>query len=187
MKALVLASAAAVGVCVSGCGGGNDLMPMKLGTKWTYTVRSGFRSYVEEVTVEREQSVAGESGFYLGGALGPATLAWGGSRLLASQVASNRFDPPIPILVVGSAGWGWKGKIRGLGGGFDATMTAVATAEKLDLAGRKLTTTKSDLAIEVGGKTVRLTTWFSPGIGIVRQEQRTDGRQDLAIELLSGP
>lgn len=66
-------------------------------------------------------------------------------------------------------------------------MTADSKAEKLDLGGRKLSTTKVETRLTIAGQAVELDTWFAAGIGIVRQEQRTDGKQDLAIELLSGP
>lgn len=162
-------------------------MPMRSGAKWTYTVRSGFRSYVDDCAVEAEQSVGGKKGFRLGGAFGPATFAWSNGTLIAGQVAANRFDPPLPLLDRSKTHWEWNGTVRGLAGARRASMTADSKAEKLDLGGRKLSTTKVETRLTIAGQAVELDTWFAAGIGIVRQEQRTDGKQDLAIELLSGP
>ena len=56
--------------------------------------------------------------------------------------------------------------------------------EKLELLGRTVDTVYSTVWLKVGARNVVLKSWFEPGTGIVRQEQKTDNRLDLVIEYL---
>lgn len=180
---------AAIAVVGAGCGPKDQgMMPSKVGTQWTYTVRAGFQSYVEPVSVERHVSVAGVQGFELGGPLGQSRMAWREGRLVASRLGSARFDPPVPLLVPGGKGpYEWKGTFGSLAGSGQATAILEQRTETVNLGARSLPCTRATLRVERGDETIELITWFSDGTGIVKQEQRTNGRQNLALELLSGP
>lgn len=57
----------------------------------------------------------------------------------------------------------------------------------LSLGSQKYTTVKATLRLSSSGKTIELASWYADGVGIVMQEQQTNGLQDLRMELLGGP
>ncbi len=175
-------------VALFGCDGPPDLMPLEPGRSWTYTVFTGFEKYVEPMKLVRSVAVGDAQGFELKGTFGSARLAWSGTRLVADRLGSARFDPPIPLLVLDAKGpIAWRGSLDKLSGHGTASATLTQENETVNVGSQPYKSTKSTLSIQSGSTKIELTTWFAPGYGIVRQEQRTNGRQNLSIELLSGP
>jgi hypothetical protein len=57
----------------------------------------------------------------------------------------------------------------------------------LSVDSRLVDATESDVVLNLPSRAVTLSTWFEPGVGIVRQEQHTGNRLDIALELVEGP
>jgi hypothetical protein len=83
----------------------------------------------------------------------------------------------------------WSGTVSTPSGQAQATAKLVRVNEKLDVGGRQYQTIKTVLTLESGGEKVQLTTWFFPGMGILRQEQRRGPglTRDRFVEFVEGP
>jgi hypothetical protein len=162
-----------------------SLMPLREGTVWTYAVERDFDSSVAEWKVVGRAAVGSESGYEIRSPLGSSRLAWQGDRLVASQLAGTRYDPPMPLLA--PDGTPWSGTVHGTGraGRARASVARETATEETD--GRKRSVTVSTVTIKADGWEAQVTTWFVAGVGAVRQEQRTDGRLDVRAELIAGP
>lgn len=183
MRGLVLA----LPLVLVGCASSPDIMPLRVGATWTYRVHADFPIYAEAVKVVRRTAVSGHEGFVLEGPLGESTMSWQGKRLVAERLGAVRFDPPIPLLVLNGSGAVWQGKMSGLTGVESAAANLGQASETITLNGKSYKTTRTTLTLSSQAHAIELTTWFAPGSGIVRQEQLTDGRQNLSLELVSGP
>lgn len=175
----------AVGLAVS-CGPADrSLMPLRVGTVWTYAVERDFDSSVAEWRVVGPAPVGSEAGFEVRSPLGANRLAWSGGWLIASQLAGTRYEPPLPVLALD--GTAWTGIVAGPAGTSRARakIGRQETTEESD--GRKRKVTVSTVTIQASGWEAQVTTWFVAGVGAVRQEQRTDGRLDVRAELIAGP
>jgi hypothetical protein len=162
-------------------------MPMTTGMQWTYQVRGPFSTYVEPMTVRERRSVAGVPGFVLSSGLGESRLAWKASQLLAESVHSTRFEPPIPLLDLDRLTLNWSGTMTLLNSKFQAKAEVVQSNERLEIGGRKMNATVSTILIELPKRRIELKTWFVDRIGIARQTQHTNGRQDVSIDWIAGP
>lgn len=178
-------------LALSGCrgGGDSDLMPLRVGSEWKYNVSGKFAKYVEPIRINREIGVAGTKGVELSSPLGSSSLAWKKGVLYADRLSGTVYSPPLPLLTEdaqkvdwqGSASWPTKGTLK-------AVARLTQEQQKLQLDARTYNTTCSRLQIIVDGtKSIELTTWYAPGVGIIRQEQRTGGDLDIRIDYLSGP
>jgi hypothetical protein len=177
-----------IAISLVGCGSGNDLMPMQSGSSWTYTTFNGFETYFEPVKVVRRIAVGGSDGFELQGPLGICRLAWSGKRLIGEQLGSVRFDPPITLLAPGlKTAIPWSGSVMRLTGTVEGQAELTQADESITVGTQAFKTTKTTLILTAKGQKIELVTWFSPGYGIVRQEQHTDGRLNLSLERISGP
>lgn len=188
-----LVGAAAL-LSLSSCGRTPDTYyPLAEGAKWTYRLRAGFVERVEEVRVVRKLSVDGVAGWELNGPMGPSRLAWSRGRLVAESAPGARFDPPIPLLDASGAEskWSWpaSGEAYLTSNGRTAQAAGEGTQRKEDMevGGRTFKTLRSTVTVRAGGKVLELDTWFAPGIGPLRQEQRLDGVLVAALERVSGP
>jgi hypothetical protein len=84
---------------VSGCAsGGPSYLPLTEGREWSYSVNSGFQNDVVTLKVGPKINVGEYNGVSLIGPVGESRVAWAGSKLIASQFANARFNPPLPIL-----------------------------------------------------------------------------------------
>lgn len=172
-------------------------MPLEAGRAWTYTFRTGFQTFVETVTVGDAVAVGPVMGRTLSGPMGTSRLAWRGDLLVASRLAGTAFDPPIPIGVQTSAKEAsrtWHGRIEAFGISRGAHAALKLSRERLAVGGMKVQTVKTELTIVAKGSVasgsvpgatrIEVTTWFRPGVGIVRQEQRTNRKFVVALALL---
>lgn len=173
---------------VAGCASPPELMPMEVGTGWTYTVRSGFETFVEPVTVKRAVPVAGVEGVEIGGPLGMSRIGWRKGVLFSDGMSNARFQPPIPLLDSSLKDRSWTGNLESMGKvQRKCTATLIHEPERLAVAGRKIDTTLATLSIKTPRTVIEVKTWYQPKVGIVQQEQRTAGKLDVAIQLLRGP
>lgn len=63
-----------------------------------------------------------------------------------------------------------------------ATITTVQA--RLSLDGNSIDTTRTLVSIMLPNRQINLTNWYKAGVGLVRQEQRTNGRLDLILDYL---
>lgn len=159
--------------------------PVTSSSVWKYTVQGEFDTFPDTVKTVGRVPVGQVEGFELVGGMGVSRLAWQGDTLLASELAGQRFHPPIPLLAPTALDWtgtwesGGKAKPANAKFSWKPTETTVS--------GRKTKALESVLKFVANGRTTVLTTWFVEGIGIYRQEQRTDDRRDRRLDYLSGP
>lgn len=180
--------AAGIVLAGAGCGQPDHYYPSEVGTKWTYDVRSAFgATHVEEVEVARRLSVAGTEGFELSGGLGVSRLAWKRGVLWGDTFANVRAQPPLPLLSTDKGRRNWEGTLETVFGREKARATLTHQAETKIIAGRKFDTLRAELSIERPLGTTSLITWYVPGLGIGRQEQRTRGTLELRVEWVAGP
>lgn len=164
-------------------------MPLEVGHEITYLVKTGFTSRVDSVRVARKLPVAGVLGAELKSGLGVSHVAWRNGVLVADATSHGRFDPPLPLVAEDGKPRGWHGEIETLGQRQEANGKLTQKQETLRIGTRNLATTHSVLTVNIlgsGGEIV-VDSWFQPDVGLVQQEQRTNGRRVLQIQLLSGP
>ncbi len=164
-------------------------MPLRPGLSWTYTVRTGYVTYVEPVRVERPISVAGAAGYALSGPLGESRLAWKQGTLYAERFVNVRFEPAMPILVAGegSANRKWRGRLIGLGPGKEAEAALAQAPDRVRVGTQSFPAAKASLTVLDGSRRIEAISWYVDGIGLVRTEHRTDGKLDVQMDLLAGP
>lgn len=174
---------------LSGCGDQTSWMPLKAGGSWSYLARTSLSERVVSLKAGRDIAVDGVEGRELFGDLGTSAYAWKGGRLVMQNLATGRAEPAIPLLDLGSKDQPirWKGKVTSLGRLLPAEAILTQTSEKTKIGTRTWDTLRSTVELKMGGKRLELVTWFVQGIGIVRQEQRSDGEFVLSLEHLSGP
>jgi hypothetical protein len=177
------AAAALVAIVSLGCGSSESLFPMEVGKQWSYTVQTGFPTFVQKMTVKRPISIAGVQGYEIEGPMGTCRVAWSGDRLIAARMANTEFFPPITILRAGeaAASRAWKGRVR-LADGTAISCSAEQTqaADTLTVRSKPVKTVKSTVLLQLPGRVVDLSTWYEPGRGPVRQIERVNGVQIVA-------
>jgi hypothetical protein len=172
-----------------GCGGPTDLYPLRVGADWTYRVTTGFAESVQTIKVTRRVPVAYTSGFELDGPMGISRLAWRGGTLYAEVLPNTRIYKPMPMLVAGDpkATERWTGMVEVMGSAQKAQEFLHQEPDSIELGSKKYEAIKATLNLKLPDKEVELETWYAPGIGPIRQEQRTNGKLDMKVELLGGP
>lgn len=180
MNRLVAPLAAAILVCGWGCKRTGQEFPLAVGKSWSYMV-GVWAKRAEEVRVLRRVSVGGVDGFELGGPMGESRIAWKGDTLIAEQLPNATFNPPIPLLVSGvsKARREWSGMIGSMGKGRRAT--AVLIQEPEDKKSRVLMNT---LTIMAEGSKIEFVSWYRPGEGPIKQEQRNNEELVAKIEAI---
>lgn len=173
---------------LAGCLGTSELFPREAGVEWTYSIRTGFGAEsVEDVRLVRTTAVAGAEGMALIGAFGESRLAWRDGALWVESLANTGFSPAAPIVAADGRFRSWKGTITTAFGEESASGRLRQRNAELTVAGRKFATVEAELELERPLGTTRITTWFAPKIGILRQEQRTRGSLDVRLEWVAGP
>ena len=189
-----------IGIAVGlvGCGSRDDWFPMKVGKHWTYQVRAGFDRRVEPVKVLRPLAVASSAGFELTGPLGVSRLAWKKGILLAESTVSVQFIPPVPILVTGAdlskeknkskpveyRVATWHGRVIVIGKERPGSAVLTERNEVIDFGSRKVPTILATLSLKVGLNEIVLKSWFQQGVGLIQQEQRTNGARVIQLQML---
>jgi hypothetical protein len=177
-----------VALATLGCRGGQqDLMPLDVGKSWTYHVISGLDSRVESVKAVRPVAVDGVEGMELNGPLGISRLAWRQNSLIAESTSNLRFHPGLPLLAANGSHSKWVGQVTWMGRDIPATADTIQRLKSLPLNSRVIESTESEVVLHLPSRAITLTTWFEPGVGIVRQEQHTGVKLDIGLELIEGP
>ena len=159
-------------------------MPMRVGQTWTYQVTADFQVFVELISVTRRIAVGSTDGFELAGPLGVSRLAWLGDKLVTSATANARFSPPIPILLGRGTRARWEGQVGWMGSSTHTAATLVQDDVKVRVGGRSVNAVRSTLQFSVQGHPIELASWFQPGVGLILQEQRVNGRRNVKMEIL---
>ena len=159
-------------------------MPLHEHHSWSYLVRSGLQNLPDKVTVTRSVAVGDVDGYELAGELGVSHLAWEKGQLVTDQMAGVRFTRPLPILAPNNDSVEWSGWADSGDHRDPAKATVTHASTKLEVLGRPVETIRSDVDLKIADRKLQLSTWFEPGVGIVRQDQRTNGRLDITLELL---
>lgn len=183
MRRVLLLTAA---VAVAGCAGDQAWMPLEEGRTWTYRVRGQHYQFVESVTVGESTAVGSALGRTLEGALGHCRLGWIDGELRASLIGTSHFLPELPLFRPDRSDRAWQGQLFAAGKAHKATAKLTHKPEKITVAGARYDAIRADLELRYDGHVVEWTSWFSQGVGIVRQEQRTDGSLDVSLELIRG-
>ena len=69
----------------------------------------------------------------------------------------------------------------------EAEIILTQSYEKRRVGGQDWNTIRARHEVSFEGKQMEIITWFAPNIGILRQEQRLDGKLTHSLEWLSGP
>lgn len=170
-------------VLLVGCrSGGDTLMPLGTGKVWQYQVTSGLTTAVQTVKVTGPTSVGPFAGWSVRGDGAESRLAWDGGRLFAGCLAGTSYRPPLPL--VDADAKTWKGEADSGFGAKPMTATITNKKAKETVGSRPMDVTLVDVKFSNGDEAL---TWFAPGIGIVRQEQRREDRLVAKLVYLSGP
>jgi len=163
--------------------------PISRDARWTYAIRSGLLSRVEDLGVKRELSVAGVQGYELGGPMGYSRLAIKGDVVVAENLAGTTYSPPLPLLILKQEKRRvtWAGLITAANRPEQGSAVLMQSPTKVSLGGRQLRGIAVDLTIEVRSKRVVLKSTYAEGLGLVRQEQHENQSQERYLEYLSGP
>jgi hypothetical protein len=181
-----------------GCGqGGPSYMLLKEGKEWSYQVKSSFHDNVVTMKVGKPISVGGLRGYSLESELGESRFAWDGRVLVASKLANTIFVPPIPILAEDKIpdkknarenefvpAIPWKGRITSFGKSRAASGNLSQRRSILQTVTGDVSVVETVVKLDIGAIPMELRTWFERGKGIVKQEQRTNRKWLVGLELL---
>ena len=185
---------------IAGCGqGGPSYMPLVDDKEWQYSTLSDFQHNVPVIKVGKKVSVGGVEGRVLTSDLGESRFAWDKNRLVASLMANTVFNPPIPILVEDKIperrksreeefvpAEEWSGSFESLGKTRKAKATLSQRRTVVQLSTGETNVVETVLKVQIDGLKddvpLELRTWFERGVGIVRQEQRTNRTLIVGID-----
>ncbi len=189
-------------VLLGACGqGGPSYMPLVEGREWSYSEKSSFQDNVPTIKIGKKISVGGFEGRELKSELGESRLAWNGKKLVASMLANTTFNPPIPLLLEDKIPEKkksreeafipadvWSGSFESLGKRRNAKATLSQRRSTVQLLTGETEVVETVLLVQIegtkDGMPLELRTWFERGVGIVRQEQRTNRNHVVGIEKL---
>lgn len=163
-------------------------MPLQAGTATTYVAHFGLNEMrVEPIRVGRRISVAGVTGYELTGNLGVARLGWRDGVLYADQTANGWFSPSLPVLAEDEKNRSWHGRVRVMDRMLPGSATLEHHSRTVEIGSRKLKTTQAVVTLKLPAGTIELESWYAPGIGLVQQEQRTNGKRVLQLQMVTAP
>jgi hypothetical protein len=168
----------------AGCSSDRDYFPLRVGDSKTYSVRTGSATFVEPVRVTRRISTAGSDGFELTGRMGVSRLAWSRDGLLADRFSGAAFSPAITLLDPSKpkSTRRWRGTLMGPAGESRAEATIRQEPAKLKVGAREYETLRTRIVLRAGPDKIEVESWYAPGIGLLRQNHRTNDKFDLSIE-----
>jgi len=186
-------------VGLAGCGKNPDQWaPLAQDAEWTYAVKTGLNSSVQTVKVVEPTPIDGERGWRLEGPGGESRLVWRRGKLYAAALGGTRFSPPIlwldpnkPPKPEDAPEFENRPKVRTLVStahrSFDAEIQSQTVLSKFRVGGKERSALKSTVRMTLGGRPTILTTWFSPGLGPVRQEIYNGEALRQMVDYLKGP
>ena len=187
-------------VFLGACGqGGPSYMPLVDEKEWSYSEMSSFQTNIPTIRVGNKVSVGGVEGRVLTGDLGESRMAWNNKRLEASMLANTMFNPPIALLVEDKIPdkkksreeefvpvYDWTGKFESLGKTRNAKAILSQRRTVIQLSSGDASVVETVLKVQIEGVNdevpLEVRTWFERGVGIVRQEQRTNRMLIVGID-----
>ena len=121
--------------------------------------------------------------------MGISRLAWRTNTLYAEAFPNTRVNKALPILIANDpkASVNWNGTVETANFSRPATASLNQQTDNIQVGTRRYDAIKATVALSTGSDSYELITWYAKGLGPIRQEQRTDGKLDYKVELLSGP
>lgn len=183
-------------IVLSGCGHAHPLMPLRVGSSATYEVKFDLDKEVAPIKTVARVPVAGVEGYELAGPLGVSRVAWKGNTLYADRAANAAFEPSMPILTEDAKPRTWRGVVTTMGKRLNATATLEVkeptkknASETTVLVGNvnEVKAYKATLTITLPKGTLVLDSWYSVGLGLVKQEQRTNGSRVVQLAMQTEP
>jgi hypothetical protein len=164
-------------------------MPLAVGHAWTYEVYGRRLGQVVQMKVSRQLAVDGVSGYELTGPLGTARLAWHGPRLVAETLGGTHYDPPIPLLDARQpkSPIEWTGTVVAPATTCGATALLTHKSAEIQFASRTTPAVETVLELHAGKHRIELDSWFVDGVGLVKQQERTDEVETARLSMTGGP
>ncbi len=174
---------------ISGCNEQISYFPLKSGNRWDYHIRNGLQTRVDTLKVKQNTPVASCKGYQLLSHSGTLELAWKGTTLYLAKTPNIRFIPSLTWLDVSTTHCQntWKGTVRYLGNLYSTEINITQSEDMILFKGSNVKTLKVILTTLIEGKNIELITWFSQNLGIIQQQQRTNGTLNISQEYLNGP
>ncbi|MBS1716785.1 MAG: hypothetical protein JSS72_03525 [Armatimonadetes bacterium] len=179
--------------CLVGCQPGIEAyFPTSTRQTWTYHVRDGFLEQVSTVRVKRGISVYGSKGIELQGGQNSTRFVWKDKNLYLERFAGGRLNPPAAILLNEMPKSKKEAVTRSyncwaeVGGAVAEHASLNITQRYADIPyrGKYVRTVESTVVLDTPQKQIELVTNFLRGVGIIRQQQRTNGNLDAALDLI---
>src|SRR5581483_1305593 len=172
---------------LAGCGSNSGYMPLAPNREWRYYARSPEGDKVMSVKVVGPIRVGNVDGWLLTGPGGSSRLAWSNGVLIASELNSVRFDPPITLLDPSekTTGWNYSGTAMGRIGSSQIEAVCKQRPDTITVGGVSKSTLHVTIQFRLGSANLSLETWYASGVGILRQEQLTNGNQVAALDWIS--
>lgn len=160
--------------------------PLEINKEWTYIVHAPFGGRVYKAKVVGKNRVGVMEGYKISGIGGELLAAWSGNELVASQISGVRFHQPITLLkpYTEHTTWTYKGMCTNRSIPTEANLQMVQKPEILKSPSAEKQTLKVTLTGTIGSTPIELITWFAKGKGIIRQEQRENGKLMVWLELI---
>jgi hypothetical protein len=156
--------------------------PLKVGTRWEY--RSGDRNYT--VTVRKQQKAGSVDAMLVEteserGSLAEL-LAVGADGLYRHASNGDAVEPPLRLLKLPARpGESWKVQVKCRGQLTRGTFTL--TEADVQVPAGKFRAIVAEGNLQIDDHRFTLVSWYAPGIGLVRQAIRIDGREEV-LELV---
>lgn len=166
-------------------------MPLRKGKTWNYKASLHFQEITTKMKVIGPITVGQGQGWQIESSMGNSRLAWINGKLVASELSGTRYDPPLVLLAPDSikTPLSWSGRVFSSGVEYDGKATLrqenlTKKKDQIEIGGIKYSTIKCSHDLMIGDNKVELTTWYSSGIGIIRQEQTRNGDLVPSLEYI---
>lgn len=181
---------ALVALVLAGCSG-TDVSWMPLGpeAEWTYRTGTGLRSGVESIKVTGPTSISGHAGFRLSGPMGTSQMAWIEGRLIASELAGTRFQPPILLLDPNAEKTParWEGTVLFGAQAMPASAEFSQQTTEVRVNDRNRNALTMTTRLRFGDRTIESTASYIRGLGLVQYEERSGDEFLNSLSYVAGP
>lgn len=176
----------ALAMATVGCGKSpTSWWPLRASMSQSYSLERGATTLVAPWKVTGRAAVGSELGYVVASPVGESVLAWRGDRLVASQLAGTRFEPPLPVLVEGEARWHGTVATAGRVEEGSAVVKGEQSKERHSVLGVRTLQVVSTLRLR--GHVCVVESVFADRVGLVSQSQRTDDVLDYRLTYLGSP
>jgi len=161
-------------------------MPLVTGKSWRYVVKTPLRSGTYRIRVNGETRVGLERGYLLESESGDTKMAWSKNSLYVSQMGGIEFNPPLVLLKPSEekTSWTYTGTIKTPFTEEHSKIRIVQEPTELKIGGISHPTLLVTLTMRFQKQDIEWKNWFERGKGILRQEQRNNGRFAMSLELI---